>query len=103
MRATCATANPHNPLHGEFTGSEGARQFFANFAAVLEPGEFNIEAAFGQAEHAALYGTLRHYSRSTGKPFASDWALICKVQQGQLVLYHFYEDSEALREALTTN
>lgn len=96
-------ANPHNPLHGTFVGTEGAKSFFGGFVELLEPGEFNIESSFCEGEHAALYGTLRHTSRQTGKAFASDWALICKVQDGRLTLYHFYEDTEALRDALTAD
>ena len=100
--ATRPTPNPHNPLHGTFVGPEGARQFFAGFAQLLEPGAFHVEAAFGEGPHAALHGTLRHTSRQTGKPFASDWALICQVQDGRLTLYHFFEDTEALRDALAS-
>jgi ketosteroid isomerase-like protein len=98
--ATRPTPNPHNPLHGTFVGPEGARRFFTGFGQLLEPGAFHVEAAFGEGPHAALHGTLRHTSRQTGKPFASDWALICRVQDGRLALYHFFEDTEALREAL---
>ena len=98
---TRPTPSPHNPLYGTFTGPQGARQFFAAFAQVLAPGAFTIEAAFGEGPHAALHGTLRHTSRQTGKPFASDWALVCEVRGGRIVLYHFFEDTEALREAIT--
>ena len=88
--------NPSNPLHGTFVGHDGAKEFFLGFGSLLEPGEFNVTAAFGDDVHAALYGTLRHKSRATGRDFASDWALICQVRNERLVLYHFYEDTEAL-------
>ncbi|QRM33133.1 nuclear transport factor 2 family protein [Microvirga sp. VF16] len=99
--STRPVPNPNNPLHGTFVGIEGARRFFSGFGELLEPGEFNIEASFAEGEHAAMYGTLRHRSRTTGKPFPSDWALICRVKDGRIVLYHFYEDTEALRDALS--
>ena len=92
--------NPHNPLHGIFVGVEGAQRFFGGFSELLEPGEFHVQASFADGEHAALYGRLRHRARSTGKDFASDWALICRVESQRITLYHFYEDSEALRDAL---
>ncbi|MBT2134492.1 nuclear transport factor 2 family protein [Croceibacterium sp. LX-88] len=92
--------NPSNPLHGTFVGQDGARDFFGGFGSLLEPGDFNVTAAFGDDHHAALYGTLRHKSRETGREFASDWALICQVRDERLVLYHFYEDTEALRAAI---
>ena len=97
--ATRPTENVHNPLHGTFVGPEGAKRFFALFGEIFQPGDFAVESAFGENDHVALYGTLRHLVRKTGKDFASDWALIAKVTDGKLALYHFYEDSEALRDA----
>lgn len=93
-------SNPGNPMHGTFTGHDGAAAFFAGFAEVLEPGDFEVIAAFGDESHAALYGKLRHTVRATGRPFVSDWALIARIKNGQIALYHFYEDTEALTEAM---
>jgi len=98
--STNPNKNPNNPVHGTFVGIEGAKQFFSGFSELLEPGDFHVEAAFGDTEHAAFYGTLRHKARTTGKEFASDWALIGRVKDGRITLYHFYEDTEALWNAL---
>lgn len=87
-------------FQGRFTGPEGAQRFFTAFGEALEPGEFEITGRFGEGEHAALYGRLRHRSRATGRDFASDWALVCRVREGQLHFYHFYEDTAALEIAL---
>jgi uncharacterized protein len=92
--------NPRVPVHGIFEGPAGAREFFRLFAELLEPGEFNITASFCEGEHAAMYGNLRHRSRKTGRDFPSNWALICRVQEGQISLYHFYEDTAALEAAI---
>jgi len=81
-------------------GPAGAREFFRLFAELLEPGEFNITASFSEGEHVCMYGKLRHRSRTTGRDFPSNWALICRVQQGRLSLYHFYEDTAALEAAI---
>lgn len=98
--STNPKANPDNPVHGTFFGLEGAKQFFGKFGEILEPNDFHIEATFGDTEHAALYGTLRHQVRSTGKEFVSDWALVGRIKDGRITLYHFYEDTEALYKAL---
>jgi ketosteroid isomerase-like protein len=92
--------NPRVPVHGTFVGPEGAREFFKLFAEALEPGEFNIAATFSENEHVCMYGNLRHRSRKTGRDFPSNWALICKVQQGRISQYHFYEDTAALEAAI---
>ena len=86
--STNPNSNPSNPMHGTFVGHEGAQAFF------------EVTAAFGDETHAALYGTLNHTVRATGKPFISDWALITRFEDGELVLYHFYEDTEALSDAM---
>ena len=46
--------------------------------------------------------------RAAGATVVADaaevWAradLICKVKEGRITLYHFYEDTEALQDALT--
>lgn len=98
--STRTEAHPSNPLHGTFRGRDGALAFFALFSQVLIPGDFQVYGRFGDSEHCAHYGTLLHHVRATGRPFASDWALICKLRGGKIASYHFYEDSEALAEAL---
>ncbi len=39
------------------------------------------------------------FVKVTGKAFNSDWALIGKVSNEKIVLYHFYENTLALQEA----
>lgn len=86
-------------FYGEFSGKDGAKEFFNRFGNLLEPGEFNIVGRFGQGEHAAFYGNLSHTVRKNGNPFVSQWALIAKVSNGKLDLYHFLEDTAALEAA----
>ncbi|ATN34895.1 hypothetical protein ACO34A_13910 [Rhizobium sp. ACO-34A] len=69
---------------GSFIGIEDAKQFFGGFVDLLEPGDFQVTTAFGDAQHAASSGTLRHTVRKTGKAFAIDWALICTVKDGHI-------------------
>lgn len=89
-----------NPLFGTHAGPAGAQRFFAAFAELIEPGEFTVSDRFGTQTQACLFGTLRHRVRATGKPFTSDWALVTQAQEGRIVLYHFYEDTAALAEAM---
>lgn len=89
-----------NPIYGTHIGPEGARAFFATFAALIEPGAFHIENRFGSGNFACLFGTFRHKVRATGLPFPSDWALITETRADKLTLYHFYEDTDALARAM---
>lgn len=92
--------NPNVSVHGTFIGKSGASDFFRLFGEMLEPGEFNVTASFSEGEHVAMYGDLKHRSRKTGRDFPSNWALICRVQNDEISLYHFYEDTAALEAAI---
>ncbi|NHV26855.1 nuclear transport factor 2 family protein [Burkholderia sp. D-99] len=87
-------------LYGVHVGPAGAAELFQRFDELLEPGQFDVDARFSDGEHVAMYGALRHRGRATGLEFASDWALICRVREGKLMLYHFYEDTAALEAAI---
>lgn len=89
-----------NDFDGIFVGHQGAQEFFSKFAETFIPGEFIIENSFGDNIHAAFYGKLSHAVKATGKAFNSDWALIGKVSNEKIVLYHFYENTLALQEAM---
>ena len=90
--------------YGSHRGHAGAAAFFQTFADTLAPGEFEIHDTIAQGQHVVMYGRLKHTARATGRPFASDWALVMKFDEaGKLVLYHFYEDTAALEWALAVN
>lgn len=89
-----------NDFDGVFVGHQGAQEFFGKFGEIFIPGEFIIENSFGDNIHAAFYGKLSHTVKVTGKAFNSDWALIGKVSNEKIVLYHFYENTLALQEAM---
>ncbi|WP_137937689.1 nuclear transport factor 2 family protein [Chitinivorax sp. B] len=95
-----ATPSPDNPLYGRFIGPSGMQTMLQHFASVLKPGQFDIQGRLCDGNQVALYGQLRHQSTATDKWFSSDWALIAKVEAGQLVHYHFYEDTAALESAI---
>lgn len=90
--------------YGRYQGHAGAAAFFQTFGETLAPGQFDIHATIAQGQHVVMYGRLQHTARATGRPFASDWALVMKFDEaGKLALYHFYEDTAALEWALGVN
>lgn len=89
-----------NDMDGVFIGHQGAQEFFGKFGETFIPGEFMIEDSFGDNVHAAFYGKLSHTVKATGKLFNSDWALIGKVQNKKIVMYHFYENTLVLQKAM---
>jgi uncharacterized protein len=93
-------SHPAIPIYGTFVDHSGISDFFKTLGEMLEPGDFNITAAFSEGEHVAMCGKLRHVSRKTHRDFASEWALVCRVHSGKIVLYQFYEDTAALEAAI---
>lgn len=88
-------------IYGEYFGHSGVRQFFANFAALIDAGEFQIIQRLSMQNHVVLYGNFKHQIKRTGKPFHSEWCLVVRFNHANLLAhYHMYEDSAALETAL---
>lgn len=96
------TPDTRVPLYGTYEGRAGAEHFFRSFAEALIPGDFTVTAQFGGDGYVSFFGTFCHTARKTGHLFPSDWALIARIEQGMIIMYHFYEDTAALEAALIT-
>ncbi|WP_199728726.1 nuclear transport factor 2 family protein [Corallococcus sp. CA053C] len=86
-------------LHGTYTGKAGAKEFVANMGKAFDTKAFSVEHLIGEGDVAYASGSFVHNIRSTGKPYASDWALKIIVKEGKILEYHFYEDSAGFIEA----
>lgn len=95
-----AVASPRNPLYGAWRGPEGATEVIRRFHQLLVPGSVKVDLRFASGDLVVLQGSMLHRARSTGKPFASDWALIARVCGDRVKHYQFYEDTAALEDAL---
>lgn len=90
---------PLQPLSGVYTGKDGARQFFANFQETLIPGDFQVIESLEAGDAAIKIGKLCHKSKKTQKDFKSHWLLYCKIKDGKISKYQFFEDTFALAQA----
>lgn len=88
------------PLSGVFLGAPGARKFFKNFQDTLEPQSFEVTESKEIDDILFRIGTLAHKVRSTNKLFKSHWALYCKIENGKIKKYQFFEDTYALTDSL---
>lgn len=93
-------SSERNPLYGSWRGADGAGEVIRRFHRLLVPGSVRVDLRFAQADLVVLQGSMVHRARVTGKPFASDWALIARVCGEHVTHYQFYEDTAALEEAL---
>ncbi|MBJ6760417.1 nuclear transport factor 2 family protein [Myxococcaceae bacterium JPH2] len=86
-------------LHGSYKGKDGAKEFVTNLGKNFDTKAFSVEHLIGDGDVAYASGAFVHNIRSTGKPYASDWALKVLVKDGKILEYHFYEDSAGFVEA----
>lgn len=85
--------------YGNYAGREGARAFVTVLGKTFDTQAFAVDHVIGEGNVAFASGSFTHKMKTTGKLFTSDWALKCIVQDGKILEYHFYEDSEAFRDA----
>lgn len=86
-------------LYGRYAGKEGAKAFVATLGKTFDTKAFSVDRIGGDGELAFANGSFTHHVRATGRPFHSDWALVCVVREGKIREYRFFEDSAAFAEA----
>jgi uncharacterized protein len=86
-------------LYGTYNGKDGVQAFISNLGANFNTKTFTIDNIVGEGDIAFANGKFTHELKATGKIFSSDWALMCKVKNGKILEYHFYEDSASFVEA----
>ena len=86
-------------LYGSYSGTEGAKVFLTNMGKNFDTKAFSVDHVIGEGNVAFASGAFVHNIRTTGKPYASDWALKVIVKDGKILEYHFYEDTAGFVEA----
>jgi len=86
-------------LYGAYHGRAGVEEFLANLGRTFDTQAFHVLQVIGDGDTAFAHGTFTHLVKATGKPFSSSWALRCRVHDGRIAEYHFFEDSAAYAEA----
>ena len=69
------------------------KEFISNLGNSFDTKAFSVDHIVGEGNVAFASGKFTHQVKSTGKPYASDWSLMCVIQDGKILEYHFYEDS----------
>ena len=81
-------------IYGSYKGKDGAKEFITNLGNTFETKAFTVDHIIGEGNIAFANGKFTHQLKTTGKLFASDWSLMCVIQDGKILEFHFYEDSE---------
>lgn len=87
------------PWYGHYTGHTGATAFLQALGGNVETQQFTIATLIGEGDTVMAAGQLAHRIRTTGRLFASDWALRCIIADGKIAQYTFFENTAAAAEA----
>ena len=100
--AEYVSLNDHNPelqrimpWAGTSTGPEAVYSTFSRVMAYWAEHAFEVEVAVGEGEDVAVFGHLKFRSTVMGKAVQSPFAVLAKVQAGQVVFMQFMEDTFA--------
>lgn len=73
--------------------------FFSQLRSELVTESFDIDSVIIDDRHAVILGRMTDTVRRTGKSFNSRFSLHLMQVDGELVRYHFLEDTAAVRDA----
>ncbi|RYZ24136.1 MAG: nuclear transport factor 2 family protein [Chitinophagaceae bacterium] len=99
ITAVRPSGRSESDVYGSYQGKDGVRSFLSNLGKAFDTKAFSVSHIIGEGAIAFANGSFTHILRSTGKPYTSDWALMCVVKDNKILEYHFYEDSGKFAEA----
>jgi ketosteroid isomerase-like protein len=99
ITAVRESARTGKEIYGSYEGKQGVSDFISNLGAAFNTKAFTVNNVIGEGKVAFANGKFTHEIKSTGKMFSSDWALMCVVENGKILEYHFYEDSASFINA----
>lgn len=87
-------------IHGDITGKQAIFEFLPVFSANLQTTKWENTDAFASGDTVAVFGLMAGTATKTGQDTGDfTFALRAKVRGGQLVLWHWFEDSFAISQA----
>jgi ketosteroid isomerase-like protein len=88
------------PWGGDYTGPEGAAEFFRKLDANMETVSFTPRENIAHGDEVLSFGTYEGRSRKTGRTGSAEWMFRWGVQGGKVVAYQSYIDTAALLAAI---
>ncbi len=90
------------PWGGDFTGPDGAAQFFSRLNAEMETTLFTVHENIAVNDEVISFGVYGGKGRKSGLTAQATFAFRWKVVDGRIVSYDAFIDSAALLTALST-
>ena len=88
------------PWIGETKGKEAIFEFLKVFSSNLQTTKWENTDAFASGDTVAVFGVMNGITTHSGQEVGDfSFALRAKVKDGQVVLWHWFEDSFAISQA----
>ncbi|MEM6309403.1 MAG: nuclear transport factor 2 family protein [Pseudomonadota bacterium] len=88
------------PWIGETNGKEAIFEFLGVFSSNLKTTKWENTDAFASGDTVAVFGIMNGVTTKSGQEIGEfTFALRAKVRDGQVVLWHWFEDSFAVSQA----
>lgn len=89
------------PFSGTVRGREQLGEWFAKLDAVSDVQAFEPKEFFSRGDRVVVLGYYRYRSKSTGKLWESDWAMVWTLRDGKLAEGQIHEDTLAQAAAFS--
>jgi ketosteroid isomerase-like protein len=89
------------PWGGDYTGPQGAADFFAKLAATMRTVAFEPRESVATGDEVFSFGDYEAVSLKTGKSARARWAFRWRVESGRIIAYDSYIDTAAIVAALS--
>ena len=87
-------------IRGDTVGKDAIFEFLGVFGAGLQTTLWENTDAFASGDTVAVFGRMNGITTASGQEIGEfSFALRAKVRDGQVVLWHWFEDSFALSQA----
>ena len=81
------------PYRGNYKGPQGVGQFFTAMAGALDVKTWEPKRVFATGEDVVATGAWSATVKSTGRSFASQWAMVFGFRGDKIASFHVFEDS----------
>ena len=92
-------AAPHVPTAGKRRGKQAVAEFFRVLAASVEFSAFEPREFIAQGNQVVILGRYAARSRTTGRTFAEEWAMVQDFKDGKIVRFREYVNAAAINAA----
>jgi hypothetical protein len=88
------------PWGGDYTGPQGASEFFSKLAATMRTVAFEPQESVATGNEVFSFGEYEGASLATGKSARARWAFRWRVEGGKITVFDSYIDTAKLLSAL---